>query len=90
MGSVPTLKHMVLLRGSCVTLSKRCWVEGRRHKVLQRGSWALNLRRQVRDWTHCHLESSLLHLGLLLESPRGVVPKMKVLNFTNKQIKLGI
>ena len=32
------LKHTVLLRGLCATLPRRCWVEGRRHKVLQRGS----------------------------------------------------
>ena len=35
---VATLKHTVLPRGSCATPPKRCWVEGRRHKVLQRGS----------------------------------------------------
>jgi len=45
---VAALKHMVLPRGSCATLPKRCLVEGRRNKVLQRGSWTLNLRRQVR------------------------------------------
>ena len=53
------------------------------------GLSSLNLRKQVRNWTHCHLESPLLRLGLLVKRPRGVVPKMKVLIFKNKQIKLG-
>ena len=73
-GHVISLKHMVLQRGSCATLLERCWVDGKRRKVIQRG-----FRRQVRDWTHCHLEFSLLYLGLLLLRPRWVVSKIRLL-----------